>query len=275
MDILTQFSTVLTTQEIRDTQEMAFTFAADKRNSQILTMMANLNAYAWRAAVDYKAIYLDSEGKTNIKLENWNNLLNASARGEVEIMVAIKFTSQYIKRIWKGAHGSRPTVMAYRQHMVDLGLFTYDKSRPEHTATPPVLQRVDFPRMLIIYRTLDQILRDRLTRNLDGGEEITAFDCMPKHGGMTMVVMYDALFSGRHDFRGNFYRDADLIVESNEVEPPPPVRWKYPRIKSLCRAAWEKLVIRAGQIYDGLEQQMLMALSIPPEPLGNLADVPY
>jgi hypothetical protein len=274
--ILTQFQTVLTVPEIQETEELAHAFAASKSDRQLLTMMGNLNAYAWRAAINYKAIYTDGDGKTAINLENWNNLLNASSRGEIKMMVAVKFTSDYLKKYWKGAFQARGTVMEYRQHMMDLGLFWYDATdRPDHTATPPMLERVDFARMLIFYRVFDQIRRDRINRKLGNSEDITAFDCMPKHGGMTMVTMHDALFFGSHDFRGNFYQESDIEVEAVEVTPPPRVRWRYPRIKGLCRAAWKKLVIRAGEIYDGLEQQIAIALSLPPEPLGTLADVPF
>jgi hypothetical protein len=270
---LTQFG--LTAQEIKDTEELAAAFADGMTNKQLFTMMGNLNAYAWRAAINYKSIYIDGEGKTAINLDNWNNLLSDSLQGKVEMMVAIKFVEKYLKEHWKGAHRTRPTNMVNRDRLMSLGLFWYDRDRPEHTATPPILQRVDFPRMLICYRVFDRIRRDRINAKLNESEEITAFDCMPQHGGMTMVTMYNALFFSRNDYQGNYYGDGDIVIEATEVTPPPRVRWKYPKIKGLCRAAWEKLVIKAGQIYDGLEQQLAINLSQPTEPIGDLALVPF
>lgn len=271
---LAQFE--LTAQEIKDTAELAAAFADGMTDNQLFTLMGNLNAYAWRAAINYKAIYTDPEGKTAINLDNWNSLLSDSLQGKVEMMVAIKFVETYLKKHWKGAHCTRPTNMTNRDRLMSLGLFWYDPlARPSNTATPPVLERVDFPRMLICYRVFDRIRRDRINRKLNESEDVTAFDCMPQHGGMTMVTMYNALFFSRNDYQGNYYGDGDIIVEAVEVTPPPRVRWKYPKIKGLCRAAWERLVVRAGQIYDGLEQQLAIALSQPTEPLGDLALVPF
>lgn len=266
---------VLTNQQIQDTEEIAHAFAQKMTDRQLLTMMGNLNAYIWRAAINYKAIYTDSEGKCAIHPGGWNNLINTSIQGKLEMLVAIKFTSEYLAENWKHAYNTRPTAMVYRQHMASLGLFSYECDRPSHTATPPILQKVDFPRMLIFYRTFDQIRRERINAKLEESEDITAFDCMPSHGGMSVVAMYDALFCSRNDFRGNYYGNGDITIDSTEVTPAPRTRWKYPKIKGLCRAAWEKMVVKAGQIVEGLEQRILVALSQSSEPLGDLEEVPF
>lgn len=260
--ILTQSKiTVLTAQEIRDTEELAAAFAQKMSSAKLFTMMANLNAYIWRAAANYKALTKDSEGNDVVALEGWNNLINASVAGKLEMHVAIKYLSAYIVKNWEGAFHSRPALMEYRKRMMSLGLFTYDMNRPEHVATPPLLQKVDIPRMLICYRVFDKIRRDRVNRQLATSENITAFDCMPDHGGMTVITLYNALFFSRGDYQGNYYGDGDVSVPASDeiaVEKP---RWKYPKIKGLCRAAWEKLVIRSGEIFDGLEQRLMRAIA--------------
>ena len=252
---MTSITQILTTEQIQQTQEEAIAFAASRTDRQILTMMATLNAYAWRAAIDYGAIKADESGHTTIQYENWKKLLNASARGEIKIMVAVKYLATYIKRFWRGAFHTRPTMMTYSEHLVSFGLFAYDRDRPRHTVLPPELEGVDFCKMLIIYRVLDGILRERVARKNNYSED-AAMEFLPKHGGISMRIMYDALFAGSSDFQGNYQEEKkNIAIAFAETAPLPPIQWNYPKFTTLCRRAWHKLLRKSGY-FNGWEQQL-------------------
>lgn len=264
-----QGTTVLSRQEILETRELAVYIANSMTDRKLLTHMGIMNSLIWRAAIDYDAISR-RESKYLINHEQWKNLLLCSTNGQVEITVPVDFTEDYLTKHWPGAFHNQVTVRTYRKQQLSWGLFWYDiDNRPKgaawgHThgvpcqgvATPPVLEKLDIAKVLIFYQVFDQVRRARIEDKLGLSSDITAFDCMPEHGGMLMVELYNALFFNISDFRGNVFSTRDIIIET-EQEPLPSGRvhvwkWKYretpPEKESqhLYRNKWENMVVRAG-----------------------------
>ncbi|MFM6018008.1 MAG: hypothetical protein ACKPCI_15130 [Dolichospermum sp.] len=289
----TQGTTVLTRQEILETRELAYTAANYLSDRQLLTHMGIFNSLVWRAAVDYEAITKDGD-KYLIKPEQWENLLLCSVAGNVQITVAIDWTEEYLKKNWPGAFYTNVTLRTYRKQQMSWGLFYFDiENRPkgafwgsivnvpkQGVATPPILERLDVARILIFYQTFDQVRRSRINKKLRHSEDITAFSCMPDHGGMLMVELYNALFVCICDFRGNSYGCGDIIIQSSESMPVDkilPWKWRFretPHNKQhqhLYRAAWQRMVERAGFVV----KQATKTVCVLVEPLGTLAEVPF
>jgi hypothetical protein len=104
-----QGTTVLSQIEIAETRELAFEFANSLDNKQLLTQMGMFNAYAWRAAINHGALYYEVD-KYRISYPEWNNLLNCSHQGKLEIVVATEWLQEYMKENWKGAcHSANST----------------------------------------------------------------------------------------------------------------------------------------------------------------------
>jgi hypothetical protein len=144
---------------------------------------------------------------------------------------------------------------------------------PGHgVATPPVLERVDIAKMLIFYQVFDQVRRDRINESLKHSEDITAFNCMPEHGGMLMVELYNALFFALHDFRGTYYGIGDVVVEAPCIPAVKAVVFQWKRRKGLFRSLWERMVKKAGFVAT---QARKIVTDIKLDPLGNMAEVPY
>ena len=197
-----QGTVVLKKQQILETRELAFAITDKMSDRQLLTHMGILNSLIWRAATDYQAIRKDDNGVERVVSENWNNLLVCSVQGEVQITIPVDWTDNYLRTYWPGAFHDQKTVRTYRKQQLSWGLFAYDiENRPKGAAwgkangipcqgiaTPPVLERVDVARILIFYQMFDQIRRSRINEKLKNSEDVTAFNCMPDHGGMVMVV---------------------------------------------------------------------------------------
>lgn len=296
--------TVLNRQEVKETREKAHELAHGEKTPFLLTIMGMLNAYTWRAAVDqsaitqnpdgqwiisYPATIKNDDGTYTVEPGKYNHLLNISAKGELEITVAVKFTSEYLEKHWPMSYHSQDKVKEARKLLLELGLFYYDiDSRPkgakwgkkngipaQGVATPPILEKVDIARMLIFYQVLDGIVRSRTEAISDG----SSYNFMPDHGGALMVDLYDALFEGICNFRGAVFAD---VVEANavEVETNPvikTIKWFYRRcenkMKELSRGVWAGMVRRAGEI----PAPKLIARTEDPffSPFGDLAEIPY
>jgi hypothetical protein len=242
----------------------------------------------WRASVDYGV------NAKNMDLNNWKNLLLCSKDQNVNIMVAHKYLEDYLITNWKGAFYNKTTLRTYRKLHIQWGLFWFDiDSRPkgaawgaangvegQGTATPPVLERLDIPKILIFYQVFDQVRRDRINWKLRHSENVSSFECMPDHGGMMMVQFYNALFHVTSDFRGNCHGRGDVIIEAvnddGEIVEPTPVFkvivWRWTRRKGLFRMVWERMIIKAGQI---AQQAISLASKLIDKPLGSIAEVPY
>jgi hypothetical protein len=283
-----QVETILTEQEVAEIRELAYAIANDLTDRVLFTHMGILNALMWRAAVDYGV------NAKNMDLDNWKNLLLCSKDQNVNIMVAHKYLEDYLTSNWKGAFYNKNTLRTYRKLHIQWGLFWFDiDSRPkgaawgaangvegQGTATPPVLERVDIPKILIFYQVFDQVRRDRINWKLRHSENVSSFECMPEHGGMMMVQFYNALFHVTSDFRGNCHGHGDVIIETlnydGEIVEPTPVFkviiWKWTRRKGLFRMVWERMLVKAGQI---AQQAVSLTSKLVDEPLGSIVEVPY
>lgn len=289
-----QDTTVLTRQEISETRELAYTAASYLSDRQLLTHIGVFNSLVWRAAVDYDAITRDGD-KYLINHEQWTQLLLCSVAGEIKVTVPIDWTEEYLKKNWPGAFYTNVTLRTYRKQQMSWGLFWYDiENRPKGAAwgsvhgvpkqgiaTPPVLERLDVAKILIFYQVFDQVRRDRINQKLKHSEDIAAFNCMPDHGGMLMVEMYNALFVGICDFRGNYYGSRDIVIQPSEPLHPSVTnnawKWRFretPHDKQhqhLYRAAWQRMVERAGFVV----KQAMKTVSVLVNPLGTLSEVPF
>lgn len=288
-----QSTTVLTKQEIAETRELAFQVANELSARKLLTHMGILNSLAWRAAIDYGAIYKDSEGVDRIIFEKWENLLACSAAGEVKITVSIEWTEEYLKRHWPMAFYTNVTLRSYRARHLELGLFYYDvENRPkgaawghenkvtcQGVATPPKLERFDIARTLIFYQVFDQVRRDKISKK-DKSDD-AAFNSMPKHGGMLMVELYNALFFGIAEFHGASFGSRDIVI--GVVDPLPATntfiwKWRYKNTLSknwsqhLYPQVWRDMVDRVGQ---KAERAIAVITDLIREPLGEMAEVPF
>jgi hypothetical protein len=280
--------TILTEQEIGEIKELAYAIANEMTDRVLFTHMGILNAIMWRAATDYGV------NPRNMELDNWKNLLLCSKNQEVNIVVAHKYLEDYLINQWHGAFYNPVTLRTYRKLHIQWGLFWFDiDSRPKGAAwgasngikgqgiaTPPVLERVDIPKVLIFYQVFDQVRRDRINWKLKRSENITSFECMPEHGGMLMVQLYNALFFTTSDFRGNCYGHSDIVIEiiadNGEVIQPLPIfksiTWKWFKRKGLFRMIWERMVVKAGFI---AQQAILIPSRLTDKSLGDLREVPY
>lgn len=280
--------TILTEQEIGEIKELAYAIANEMTDRVLFTHMGILNAIMWRAATDYGV------NPRNMELDNWKNLLLCSKNQEVNIVVAHKYLEDYLINQWHGAFYNPVTLRTYRKLHIQWGLFWFDvDSRPKGAAwgaangvkgqgiaTPPILERVDIPKILIFYQVFDQVRRDRINWKLKRSENITSFECMPEHGGMLMVQLYNALFFTTGDFRGNCYGHGDITIEitadNGEVIQPLPVfksiTWKWFKRKGLFRMIWERMVVKAGFV---AQQAMSIPSRLTDKSLGDLREVPY
>ena len=282
-----QGTVVLSRQQILETRELAFAITDKMSDRQLLTHMGILNSLIWRAAIDYQAIRKDDNGVERVVIENWTNLLVCSVQGEVQVTIPVDWTGNYLKVYWTGAYHDQKTVRTYRKQQLEWGLFAFDiESRPKGAAwgkandvpaqgiaTPPILERVDVARILIFYQMFDQIRRSRINEKLKNSEDITAFNCMPDHGGMVMVELYNALFLGVSDFFGGSHGGFDIVV--GNIDPLPATKvivWEWKKRKDLLRALWERMVIKAGFV---AKQALKIAIELVVELLGELAEVPF
>ena len=280
--------TILSEQEVAEVRELVYAIADKMTDRVLFTHMGILNAIMWRAATDYGV------NAKNIDLNNWKNLLLCSKNQDVSVVVASKYLEEYLVNQWHGAFYNCDTLRTYRKLHIQWGLFWFDiDSRPkgaawgaangvkgQGVATPPVLERVDIPKILIFYQVFDQVRRDRIDWKLRKSENITSFQCMPEHGGMLMVQLYNALFSTTSDFRGNCYGRGDVVIDAisddGEVIQPLPVFkvivWKWTKRKGLFRMVWARMVAKAGQI---AQQAISLTSKLVDKPLGSIAEVPY
>ena len=283
-----QGTTVLSQIEIAETRELAIAFAETLENKQLLTHMGMFNAYAWRAAMNHNALYYEGD-KYMISYPEWNNLLNCSHQGQLEIVVATEWLQEYIKENWKGACHSENTLRKYRKQQIELGLFYFDvENRPKGafwgsrngqkghaTATPPKLEKVDLPRILIFYQVFDQIYRYRVSQALIESENITAFDCMPSHGGMVMVELYNAL--NISDFRGNVGA-SEIVCEPQEevaiAKPRVAFKWRNNPKNYFDPAIW-KYLVESAKFVASQVKEVVVEITSELMPLGSLDEVPY
>ena len=279
---------ILSRQQIAETRELAIAFAETLDNKQLLTHMGMFNAYAWRAAMNHNALYYEID-KYMISYPEWNNLLNCSHQGQLEIVVATEWLQEYIKENWKGACHSENTLRKYRKQQIELGLFYFDvENRPKGafwgsrngqkghaTATPPKLEKVDLPRILIFYQVFDQIYRYRVSQALIESENITAFDCMPDHGGMVMVELYNAL--NISDFRGNVGA-SEIVCEPQEevaiAKPRVTFKWKNNPKNFFDPAIW-KYLVESAKFVASQVKEVVVEIASELMPLGSLDEVPY
>lgn len=279
---------ILSRQQIAETRELAIAFAETLDDKQLLTQMGMFNAYAWRAAINHGALYYEGD-KYRISYPEWNNLLNCSHQGQLEIVVATEWLQEYMKENWKGACHSENTLRKYRKLQLQLGLFYFDiENRPKGaywgsrngqkghaTATPPKLERVDLPRILIFYQVFDQIYRDRINQILTISKDITAFDLMPEHGGMVMVELYNAL--NISDFRGNVGA-SEIVCEPQEevaiAKPRVAFKWRNNPKNFFDPAIWKYLVTKANFVASQVKE-VVVEIASELMPLGTLDEVPY
>ncbi|ATW59320.1 hypothetical protein Cl131_gp052 [Aphanizomenon phage vB_AphaS-CL131] len=279
---------ILSRQQIAETRELAIAFAETLENKQLLTHMGMFNAYAWRAAMNHNALYYEGD-KYMISYPEWNNLLNCSHQGQLEIVVATEWLQEYIKENWKGACHSENTLRKYRKQQIELGLFYFDvENRPKGafwgsrngqkghaTATPPKLEKVDLPRILIFYQVFDQIYRYRVSQALIESENITAFDCMPDHGGMVMVELYNAL--NISDFRGNVGA-SEIVCEPQEevaiAKPRVAFKWRNNPKNYFDPAIW-KYLVESAKFVASQVKEVVVEITSELMPLGSLDEVPY
>ena len=274
---------ILSRQQIAETRELAIAFAETLDDKQLLTQMGMFNAYAWRAAINHGALYYEGD-KYRISYPEWNNLLNCSHQGQLEIVVATEWLQEYMKENWKGACHSENTLRKYRKLQLQLGLFYFDiENRPKGaywgsrngqkghaTATPPKLERVDLPRILIFYQVFDQIYRDRINQILTISKDITAFDLMPEHGGMVMVELYNAL--NISDFRGNVGA-SEIVCEPQEevaiAKPRVAFKWRNNPKNFFDPAIWKYLVTKANFVASQVKE-VVVEIASELMPLGTL-----
>jgi hypothetical protein len=282
-----QGTTVLKRQEILEIREMAFSAADRMSDRQLFTHMAILNSLVWRAATDYQVFHKGDDGIERINPQHWSNLLLCSVQSQVQITIPVDWTEWYLKTYWKGAFHNQVTIRTYRKQQLEWGLFTYDiENRPKGAAwgkangvpcqgiaTPPILEQVNIPKILIFYQIFDQIRRDRINQKLINSEDITAFNCMPDHGGMVMIELYNALFLGISEFFGCSYGQSDIVIGSIETLPATKVIiWQWQKPKGLFRVLWERMVNKAGFV---AKQALKIADRLIIEALGELAEVPF
>lgn len=274
--IKTNSKLLLTQYQIQSIRQEAYEDAQGS-DRQLLTMMGTFNAHVWRAIADHD-VARKVTGRYEIDPRKFYELFNR----DVSMVIAIDWLSGYMKEHWPSAFNSPNTLASKRKWMLEKGFFTFDaESRPkgafwgsvngvtgQGVATPPILENVDLVKMLIYYQVFESVLRERLSKKLAKSEDITSFDCFPKHGGMLMVEMYSALFAGISDFRGNIEGFGDLFVpEIETVAIAPQVAWRFKGFKNMAIAAWKKLILRAGMA--------VKEVVVIQQPICGLADVPY
>lgn len=234
---------------------------------QILTVLAMLNGYTWRALVDY-GVY-DKEGEYH-----WDKL--GRLVDSPSIMYAHTSLSDYISKHWPRAFSNRKTLFKWRYILMEYGLFHYDHyNRPrgarwgaengvegQGVATPPELEDINVMKMVVWYQSLYSVLESRMGKD-------ALFDFMPKHGGMMMIQVYNALFNDLVDFRGNALADNPSIIIPVVTDgfKRQPVIWKWHPIFGLAKSVWRSLVRRAGAITQKMEWRRT--------PWINMAEIPY
>lgn len=280
-------SLVFTRQEISEIKQQAYEIASNISPRQLLTHQAMFSAYLWRAAKNNQAIVRRNE-RWEIVPSGWRQMLSQS---KIDIIVANDWMSDYIKEYWPTAFNAEQTLRRKRKLHVEWGLFYFDvENRPvgaywgkiidksnQATVIPPTLENVNIVKILIFSQVFDAVRREKINKSLKYSDETTAFDYTPSHGGMLVREMYNVLFDGICDFAGNVYGMDDLTIEVESViSVPNQIAWKWKQIKGMSKRTWERLVIKAGQVFDGLSEMLDLAISVAnSESLGDLSEVPY
>lgn len=237
---------------------------------RILTLMGLLNAFTWRAAVDY-GVYVSNSKKEKWNLENLARLLSDG----VSIHYALTPLVDYMKDKWGKAFHSQHTLERWRLTLKHCGLYDYDTERRrgakwgadngvpnQGLATPPEMEKLNIPKMVVWYHVLYSILQSRMTK-----EELFGF--MPEHGGMLMIDLYNLMFNGLADFRGNSITENPDIVVANTATPVPPknIIWKWREGMGIARSMWRSLVKRCGEVVAPMQWRRT--------PWEKVQEVPY
>ena len=245
---------------------------AEKKLSdrQIITWMGTLNALVWRVAEDYGVLYHATKEekesgllpKSRVIVENLHRLMT----GECAAQYAIISLCDYLKHCWPRAFNSDDKMRRVRDIFLEHGLFYYDKeNRPkganwgamhgvkgQGTATPPVLEKMNVPKMVIWYNVLHSQLKVKL-----GEEEMFAF--MPDHGGMLMIDLFDTMFYGCLTFSGNVITENPKMMAPLPEEPEnfvkKPIVWLWRNLLKLPKEVWRSLVRRDKQIPEPVKYQ--------------------
>lgn len=240
--------------QIQEWQEECHILVSSMKLSdrRILTLMGLINAFTWRAAVDYGVYAIKGKSKERWQEEFLGRLLSS----DVSIHYALTPLIEYLKTKWGKAFHSQHTIERWRLTLKHCGLYDYDTERRrgakwgadngvpnQGLATPPEMKELNIPKMVVWYHILYSILQSRMTKD-------ELFDFMPEHGGMMMIDLYNLMFNGLADFRGNSITENPDIVVANTATPihPKNIIWKWREGMGIARSMWRSLVRRSGEI---------------------------
>ncbi|KYC40729.1 hypothetical protein WA1_24120 [Scytonema hofmannii PCC 7110] len=187
---------------------------------KLLQLAGMLNFYAYCIVRHYAAAD-KVDGKLVIDAAKFENLVALSAAGELTITGAVLYLSDYLQTHWQGAYFSPRSIRRCREFMRDtLRLFNFVPQIEGTTTQPPELRAIDFPRMLLAYEAVESELCNRMYlpdgREPHSREELE--QCLPKHLGLNMVLLFNHAFKGVAAFRRKDFEQVSSVLQPTCLE---------------------------------------------------------
>lgn len=220
---------------------------------KLLTNLGILNTYIWRMSVNWGAVGKVDGSKRQweiISTEKLNEMVAACNAGLGECQNPVLWIEKYLSRFWPGTFRTQETICKYRFMMRDLGLFDYVQPVGASVdgvavVVPTPHYKVDFIKMLFMYRTLDAIARHKIAqkykKRIESGElnkegqVLSVADFLPKHQGHLPSLIFDSLFMGAISWSGVVATE-DVVLE---VEAPEPEKIEQPEVNCLPKLQWQ------------------------------------
>ena len=166
---------------------------------KILSLMGMCNCIAYCCAIAHRAIKIKKEsGKKHRQINGFelHKMLQKTVKGTLDVRIPITYLTEYLGEYWQARDGrvksykSPPFLRELRELLAGEGfeLFKFTPKEKGSTRNVPPLVKIDFPRILLLFETCEELLVSR-------GWELSE---IPKHRGFTMVRLYNAVFSRRN-----------------------------------------------------------------------------
>lgn len=217
---------------------------------RLWTLLGMTNFYCWAVAHKWGALQSLEDG-LEVDSDRLNALIAASDAGLVEISSSAEWVGKYLAKNWEKACRGARLVRYIRQFMAELGIFQFIPGIQGQTVTSIVLEKVDFARLLILHEVCEQILlkhNDCPESTCDDNgnwHHPQNIDIMPKHRGITGVMLFNAVFKGIAEYNRQDDGEEKVVERLSpvlEFPQPKPKYWEWKPAYKIPFGAWTALL---------------------------------